>query len=184
MGYTEFLTGQNAPMPSNLSGAIDDLEDASHTFVRRWSEQALDRAGDVSKTAMVLLDFIVNELLRHQVERRGLGTYNGSPLATALLAPCGRGASGATLADQQAMVHVGAGTGGIPVCLGAPFALDLGRLLNKIKHRNPLLMNFRIDAGRHIFVVCTEHTPGGAEGIYEFDVVDFCRACKSAVSAL
>lgn len=184
MGYSEYLTGQNAPAPSNLPKAIDDLEDTSHTFVRRWSEQAFGRAGDVSETAMVLLDFIVNELLRRQVERKGLGTYTGSPFAIALSAPCGRGATGATLANQQAMVQVGAGAGAIPACLGGLSTLDLGRMLNKIKHRNPLLMNFRIDAGRHIFVVCTEHTAGGAEGVYEFDVVDFCQACKSVVSAL
>ena len=184
MGYTEYLTGQNAPAPSSLPGAIDDLEDTSHTFVRRWSERAFARAGDISKTAMVLLDFIVNELLRQQVERKGLGTYTGSAFATALSVPCGRGATGATRAHQQTMVQLGAGTGSIPASLGAPSVLDLGRILNKIKHRNPYLMNFRIDPRRHTFVVCTEHTSSGAEGIYEFDVVEFCRACKSSVNVL
>lgn len=184
MGYTEYLTGQNASAPSSLPGAIDDLEDTSHIFVRRWSEREFARAGDTSKQAMRLLDFIVNELLRQQVERKGLGTYAGSAFATALSVSCGRGTSGATLADQQKMVQFGAGAGTIPPSLGTPSVLDLGRMLNKIKHRNPYLMNFRIDAGRHIFVVCTEHTAGGAEGIYEFDVVEFCRVCKSSVNAL
>lgn len=184
MGYTEYLTGQNAPDPSNLPKAIDDFEDASHTFSRRWSEQSLARAGDISKEAMVLLDFIVNEILRLQVERKGHGTYTGSAFATALSVSCGCGTTGATLADQQAMVQQGAGNGTIPSCLGLTSDLSLGRMLNKIKHRNPNLINFRIDAGRHIFVVCTEHTGGGAEGIYELDVVDFCLACKGAVNAL
>ncbi|MBY0583395.1 MAG: hypothetical protein K2P68_10835 [Sphingomonas sp.] len=181
MGDIKFLVGQNAPASSYLPKAIDDLEDASHTFVRRWAQGSLPRAQELSDEAMVLLDFIANELLRRQVERKGLSNFTGSAFETALSEACGRGAK-ATIADQKAMVEVGPGTGLIAASLEGPSTFNLGQMLNKIKHRNPSLTNFRIDEGRHIFVVCTEHTAGGAEGIYEFDVVKFCQACKNAAS--
>ncbi len=75
MGYTHFLIGQNAPVPSSLPDAIKDLEDASTVFMIRWREGEMQRAGEVSKKAMVLLDFIVNELLREKDTRNGLDTY-------------------------------------------------------------------------------------------------------------
>ncbi|HWW46266.1 MAG TPA: hypothetical protein VNZ94_00305 [Xanthobacteraceae bacterium] len=183
MGYNaEFLIGQNAP--SNLPDAIADLEDASIVFLDRWGKGDVQRAGDVSKKAMVLLDFIVNELLRECVERKGLGTYLNSQLATEMSVLCGIGVTGTSLADQQMMCQAGIGNGRVAAHLGSPEPITLAQLLNKVKHRNRHLINFRIDNDRHIFVICPEHTSGGAEGIYEFDVEEFCEKCRSATSAL
>lgn len=133
---------------------------------------------------MVLLDFIANELLREKVKRMGLGTYPKSQFASEMSVLCGIGVTGALLADQQNMVLAGAGNGQLPTHLGTPMTLKLFQLLNKVKHRSPHLMNFRIDNGRHIFVICPEDTGGGAEGIYEFGVEEFCEKCRFAAKAL
>jgi len=133
---------------------------------------------------MVLLDFISNELLREKVKRNGSGAYANSRFASKMGVSCGAGVTNATLADQMAVVGAGAGQGQLPARLGPPVPLTLDRLLNKIKHRNPELMNFRVQGDRHIFIVCPEHTHGGAEGVYEFDVQDFCAKCREATNAL
>ncbi len=78
------------------------------------------------------------------------------------------------------MVQAGAGNGRLPAHLGAPKRIKFSVLLNKVKHRTQNLMNFRIDNDRHIFIICTEQNGGGAEGIYEFDVKEFCEKCLSA----
>ncbi len=184
MGYTEFLIGHNAPSPSSLPDAIGTLEDASTVFLNRWRKGELQRAGDVSKEAMVVLDFIAAELLREKVKRKGLGTYANSQFASKMSALCGIGVTGASLADQRNMVLAGAGNGRVPPHLGTPMTLRLFQLLNKVKHRSPQLMNFRIDNGSHIFVICPEDTGGGAEGIYEFGVEEFCKKCRLATAAL
>jgi len=184
MGYTEFLVGRHGATPSNLPEAIADLEDASVVFLSRWGKGDMQRAGDVSKDAMTLLDFIVNELLRVETDRKGTCTYAGTPFETAMTRLCGEGVTGASLTDQMRMVQAGPGNGSLPKHLGSASNLRLHQLLNKVKHRNPSLMNFRISAGKHIFVICPDKTGGGAEGIYEFDVAEFCNQCRMAAALL
>lgn len=184
LGYTEFLVGENAASPSSLPNALGDLEDASTIFLKRWTRGDHQRAGDVSAGAMLLFDFIANELLREQVKRKGLGSYSGSLFAGEMAATCGTGVTGASLADQIAVVQAGAGNGRLPTHLGVPKPLALAKLLNKVKHRNPNLMNFRVDNGSHVFLICPENTDGGPEGIYEFVVSEFCGLCRQAASAL
>ena len=99
LGYTKFLIGQNAASPSNLPDAINDLEDASTIFLSRWDRGDHQRAGEVSANAMLLFDFASNELLREQVERKGLGTYTNSQFATEMVVVCGYGVTGASLVD-------------------------------------------------------------------------------------
>jgi hypothetical protein len=184
MGYTEFLAGLNGATPSNLPTAIDDLEDASMIFLSRWNRGDILRAGEISKNAMTLFDFITNELLREMVERKGSGNYVGTRFETEMSRSCGRGVTGATLADQQGVVRAGPGNGKLPVSLDLVTGPSLQQLLNKVKHRNPNLMNFRIDTEEHIFVICTDHTYGGPEGIYEFKVSEFCGHCRIAAAEL
>jgi hypothetical protein len=184
LGSIEFLVGQNTPQPSSLPQAIADLEDTSTLFVARWNSNDFNRAAQVSKTAMALLDFIVNEFLREKTGRKGNGSYTGTTFEREMSFIIGNGVTDVTLADQVAMADAGPGYGRLPLNVGSPVDLSLERLLNKVKHRNKSLMNFRIANGRHIFVVCPEHTSGGAEGISEFDVQDFCKQCKAAASEL
>lgn len=183
MGYTEFLVGQNAPIPSDLPGAIADLEDTSTIFMQRWQQRDMVRAGDVSKRAMELLDFIANELLREKVERKGASSYTGSAFEAAMSVLAAEGVTNVTEQDHIDVVVAGPGLGTLP--LGrAQIQIDLDRLLNKIKHRKRKLANFRLQNGRHVFVICPDKTHGGAEGIYEFDVRTFCQQSDAAARAL
>lgn len=184
MGHTEFLVGSGSSAPSNLPDAIRDLEEASIIFMMRWRDNDHHRAGQITQKALQLFDFISNEILREKVERLGSGTYEGSAFQAAMKIFCGSGTTNVNLQQQQAMVQAGAGVGNIASSLGPKIELTLDRLLNKIKHRNRHLMNFRNENGRHIFLICPEYTQGGAEGIYEFDVIDFCNKCRLTVSAL
>lgn len=183
MGFTEFLVGQNAASPSSLPDAIDDLEDASTIFVQRWQKGDMVRAGEISKRAMELLDFIANEILREKVERKGASTYTGSPFEIAMSVPSGTGVTNVSGQDHLNVVQSGPGAGALPVS-GMRLLLNLDRLLNKIKHRKRTLANFRLESGRHIFVICTDQTQGGAEGIYEFDVGAFCQQCGNVAGAI
>jgi hypothetical protein len=149
-----------------------------------WQRRDFHRAGSISEEAMIHLDFVANELLREKVERVGRGLFADSALEARLGGLIGTGMTGLALTDQIAMCQTGPGNGRLPKNAGRPVELTLDRLLNKIKHRNPRLINFRIDAGRHIFLICPEHTVGGAEGIYEFDVEAFCRFCTEAAESL
>lgn len=184
LGDKYYLTGHPSPAPSNLPNAIADLEGRSIQFVRSWQRSDLGSAGRASEQAMIQLDFLANELLREKVERLGRACYHGSRFAAEMNAACGGGVTGISRAEQQAMVSAGPGRGRVPANVGTAVRLTLDRLLNKIKHRNRRLINFRIEAGRHIFLICPEQTSGGAEGIYEFDVEDFCRRCSAAAAAL
>jgi hypothetical protein len=182
VGYTEFLVGQNAATPSNLPKAITALEDASTIFADRWAKGNFQHAGDVSNNAMTLLNFITNELLRVEVARKGAGSYVGTPFSIEMARLHGLGVTNATINDHLATVQAGAGNGILPTHLGTPLSLKFNKLLNKVKHRNPNLMNFRFEGGKHIFVVCADHTSGGAEGVYEFDVAEFCSHCRTVTA--
>ena len=184
LGFTDYLAGQPSPVRSSLPKSIADLEDTSILFVQHWQRSDHGRAGRVSEQAMIHLDFVANEFLREKVERLGHGSYQGSLFAAEMNAACGSGVTGTTFAEQVNMVAAGPGNGRIPANVGTPVVLTLDRLLNKIKHRNRRLINFRIEAGKHIFLICPEHTSGGAEGIYEFDVEDFCNRCSTAAATL
>ncbi len=97
---------------------------------------------------------------------------------------CGSGITNCNHQQQMQMVSAGPGNGRIETGPEVPSDLTLDRLLNKIKHRNPHLLNFRIENDRHIFLICPDRTAGGAEGIYEFDVIDFCEKCNVATKTL
>ena len=101
-----------------------------------------------------------------------------------MLVIAGHGIAGVTLEDQLRVVEVGPGNARLPTNVGTPVTLTLHRLMNKIKHRNSQLTNFRIEAQRHIFLICPENSDGTPEGISEFDVVTFCEQCKVAASEI
>ncbi|WP_441229904.1 hypothetical protein AB7828_08295 [Tardiphaga sp. 215_C5_N2_1] len=184
MGNIDYLTGLNKSSPSNLPDSIEDLQDTSTLFIQRWISREHRRAAEVSENAMILFDYIVNEFLRECSDRQRRGTYENSAFARAMAQVAGQGLSGVTAQQQLDMAALGPGNGQLPSGIGRPVSLTLRQLLNKIKHRNRSLMNFRIDAGRHVFLICPEQTNGDAEGISEFDVASFCNYCRTAASAL
>jgi hypothetical protein len=123
----------------------------------------------------------VNEILRARDTRMAKGTYSGSPLEVELNMMRGLMTSPVTSAQQQAVINVGPGQGQLP---GQPVQITLERLLNKIKHRHHQSANFRIQAGRHIFVINVDKPNKTPDSIAEFDVADFCAHCSNAAKHL
>jgi hypothetical protein len=184
MGHIEFLIDSSQSKMNSLPEEIGNLEDYSLVFTKRWRDGDYERASDVSKHALKTLDFLANEFLRLEVDRKGEGTYHGTPFAIEMSRQCGRGVTNATRTDHQDLIKARAGNGNLPVHCAIVPSLSLHQLLNKVKHRNPNYMNFRHIHDRHIFVIGVDHTNGNPEGIYEFDIAEFCVLCRAAAAAL
>lgn len=183
MGNLSYLTGIQNNGPQSIDEALYDLENTSVLFCDAWQRVPPDfaRAARVSGNAMERLDHIVNEILRARDTRMARGTYAGSQLEAQLNIDRGLMTAPVTHAQQQAMVAAGPGLGQLP---GTPSAITLERLLNKIKHRHHQLANFRIQAGRHIFVINVDKPNKTPDSIAEFDVIEFCRHCTQAAQHL
>jgi len=83
--------------------------------------------------------------------------------------------------QQKAMIAAGPGQGQLP---GSGTQITLERLLNKVKHRHHQSANFRIQAGRHIFVINVDTLKRTPDSIAEFDVGDFCTYCGQVAEHL
>ncbi|MGE4339272.1 MAG: hypothetical protein AB7E55_25345 [Pigmentiphaga sp.] len=183
MGNISYLTGMPNNGPQSIDEALYELENTSVLFREAWQRVPADftRAARVSANAMEHLDHIVNETLRARDTRMAKGTYSGSQLEAALNIMAGVMTSPVTVAQQQAMVAAGPGHGQTP---GRPVQITLERLLNKIKHRHHQSANFRIQSGRHIFVINVDKPNKAPDSIVEFDVIEFCRHCTNAATHL
>ena len=111
----------------------------------------------------------------------GKGTYSGSPLNSSLNVVAGAITSKVSSTQQRAMIDAGPGCGQLPQP-GAEITLE--KLLNKIKHRHHQSGNFRIEAGRHIFVINVDRPDKTPDSIVEFDVEGFCARCAEAAKHL
>ena|ERR1017187_7287915 len=181
MGHTEFLVGQSGQNFSNVREAIFKLEDLSVIFMRRWSQKEMEQAGAASAEAMKCFDYIAMELFRHRDDMKSDSTYARSIFASEMLIPTGLMVAPVLISDQMAVGDAGPGEGKLPINLAAPIGIDLVTTLNKVRHRNASIANFRIENdSRHIFVICPTKQGGGADSVVEFDVQVFCTNCRSA----
>ncbi len=183
MGHISYLTGTANNGPQSIDEALYGLENTSVLFREAWQRVPPDftRAARVSANAMEHLDHVVNEILRARDTKQAKGTYSGSQLEAALNIMTGLMTSPVTAAQQQAMVAAGPGQGQTP---GQPAQITLERLLNKIKHRHHNSANFRIQSGRHIFVINIDKPNKTPDSIAEFDVIEFCKHCANAATHL
>jgi hypothetical protein len=183
MGNISFLTGGNSNSPHSLEESIYQLENTSVIFLDAWQRIPPDthRAARVSAEAMVLLDHIVNEILRGRDQLKASKSYSGSPLETQLNIDRGLMVMPVTRAQQSALVAQGPGNGMLPNP-GSPLSME--RLLNKIKHRRKDIANFRVGpSGEHIFVIAVDAPNQKPESLVEFVVNEFCHHC-SLISAI
>ncbi len=171
MGHISYLAGPGSHGPQSIEESIYELENTSVLFREAWQRTPQDfiRASRVSGKAMEHLDHIVNEILRARDTRMSKGTYSGSPFKAELNVMRGLMSSPVTSVQQQAMINAGPGQGQLP---GQPVQITLEKLLNKIKHRHHKSANFRIQAGRHIFVINVDTPNRTPDSIAEFDVAD------------
>lgn len=183
MGNISYLTGLPNNGPQSIDEALYELENTSVLFREAWQRVPPDyaRAARVSANAMEHLDHIVNEILRARDTRMARGSYSGSQLEVELNIIRGLMTSPVTVVQQHAMVAAGPGQGQLP---GQPIQITLERLLNKIKHRHHQSANFRVQSGRHIFVINVDKPNKTPDSIAEFDVGHFCKHCSSAARHL
>lgn len=176
MGHISYLTGAASSGPQSIEESLYELENTSVLFREAWQRVPPDyvRASRVSAKAMEQLDHVVNEILRARDTRMARGTYAGSQLEAELNTMRGQMSSPVTLVQQNAMIAAGPGNGNLP---GGAIQITLERLLNKVKHRHHQSANFRIQAGRHIFVINVDKPNKTPDSIAEFDVSDFCTHC-------
>jgi len=183
MGHISFLTGKLNKSHQSIDEALYELENTSVIFREAWQRVPPDltRAARVSANAMEHLDHIANEILRARDTRMAKGTYTSSQLEVELNIKRGLMISPVTAAQQQAMIDAGPGQGKLP---GQPNQITLERLLNIIKHRHHQSANFRIQSGRHIFVINIDKPNKTPDSIAEFDVINFCEHCVNAAKHL
>jgi hypothetical protein len=183
MGNISYLTGAGTGGPHSIDESIFKLESTSVLFREAWQRIPPDlvRASRVSAEAMEHLDHIVNEILRARDTRTAKCSFAGSQLESLLSVLSGLMVSPVTEVQQSAMIDAGPGNGQLP---GAPVQIPLEKLLNKIKHRHHQSANFRIDGGRHLFLVNVDKQNNKPDSIVEFDVIEFCKHCAAAASNL
>ena len=179
MANTEFLMGGGSGGPRSVEEAIFQLEKSSIAFLAYWQRVPPDliSAGRVSIEAMMLLDHVVNEILRARDALREQKLYAASALKAQLDLLQGLMVKPVTRAQQQAMINAGPGNGKLPA--GAtPTTLE--RLLTKIKHRQHGLSNFRIAANvTHFWLINVNNQNNKPDSIVEMDVIGFCTHCKN-----
>lgn len=184
MGYTEFLVA-GSPSPSiNIQDVIVRLEDLSTVFIKRWSDGSWAHAGEVSVEALRCFDLIVNSLMRARDDKKTMNAYAGSSLEIELSLDIATMASPATLAHHQAVKSAGPGNGHIPSTCPPSSPISLEKTLNKLKHRDSGILNFRIENGLHILVICPVAIGGGPDSVVEFDVATFCQRCLAAAASV
>jgi hypothetical protein len=184
MSHTEFLIGASGQRFGNLSDAIYKLEDLSTIFMKRWASGDAMQASAVSEEAMRCFDFVVGELMRARDDRKTQNIYSGSQFEAEMNRSVALMVKPVTVEEQSAIYQVGPGNGALPRRPFQPVTITLEVTLNKLKHRNGVFMNFRIDNNRHILLICPTGIGGRPESVVEFDVEDFCRRSRAAASAL
>lgn len=179
MGHTEFLIAGTGSGHQSVRESVEDLRAQSYLFCRAFGLGDHDRAGAATRVAMERFDYIVGELMRSRDDLAN-GLAGANPQYTsALNATLGMIVNPVTITEQQQVRTVGAGNGRLPAVANGPNSSKLVDVLNKVKHQNRSFMNFRIENGRHIFVVCA-HKNTKPDCVVEFDVLQFCDLCDAA----
>ncbi|MFS8112045.1 hypothetical protein QD460_10020 [Rhizobium jaguaris] len=186
MTFKNVLQGNYTSSPRDFSSNITRLEDLSMIFLRRYSQGQTEQAHNATVDAMGCLQNIVLSFLEERDSRRAKLAYDGSPFNLAMKEVTAKMVQPVTDQDQEAVCHAGAGNGRLPLHLGTPVPIHLYSTLTKLKHRHPHLINFRVEAGKHILVICpvdVGRTPG-PDSVVEFDVELFCQRCHAAAGSL
>ena len=176
MGQTNFLAGGPPANPHDIGDAIETLNASSKIFTANW-ETDFNEAGRASQQAMLCFDHIVGEILRQRDEQRNNPEYLNSTFKELLdFNKVGKMSPVSTIDEQQALTKSGAGNGKLPP---GEVPLSFEKILTKIKHRKPEVINFRVEnKSKHFFLAAINHLRGGnPDCIIEFCVADFIEHC-------
>jgi hypothetical protein len=179
----EFLVDPNGRAPRNLVDAIRRVQNASSGFIQSWISGDLNDARETSQDAFSELDYIQGELLRQRdAVKNSSATQSPSAFLVALSTPVGKITHNVTPSDRTLFIALAAGVGALP--LGLPSTpLTCEQALTKLKHRDTAVGNFRVQQpNSHILYIFTNAGMGQNASISEIDVLEFCKACKSAAS--
>lgn len=182
MGETQFLLGGGVPTAGSIYEAIEDLQNRSTIFVVAMAQGDMVRAGRVSEGVMQRFDHIVGDLMRSRDDLRAQLSPANPAFMASLSAQFGTVVKTKNRAHHIAVNNLGPGNGRVPPAAGTAAPATLELVLNKVKHQNRMYGNFRIDAGRHILVICADHPAGVPESVVEFDVEEFCQLCRKSAS--
>lgn len=173
----QFLVNQE------LSEYFCKLLNLSSGFCRSWIKEELPDAHAISEEAFVILDYIQSELLRHKDDKKNDSNWSSHPLKIALSTRVGNIVNNATT-HKQNFLKLSPGYGALPASvLAAPLTLEVA--LQKLKHRNPIAVNFSISSSHnHSLYVFTNAGMGKPDSIFELNIDDFCRVGKKAASAI
>lgn len=178
----EFLTALPQGPPRTLVEAISRLRKQSRDFTSFWNECQIEEASKVSEDAFSMLDHIQNEILRHRDIQAKSPDWSASELKQCLERHVGIIVSSLSVADKERFFSLAQGEGRLPIdCETVP--LTLAKALNKLKHRN-ILINFRLESGKHILCVFTVGGMGNSDSLCEFDVEGLCIACEATAERI
>lgn len=176
MGNMEFLISSNGESFGNIEEAIQKLKGLSYGFMAQINLRNIQEAVKISERAFECLDHIHGELLRIRDDQRDERVYDRSSFQHAMSTNSARMATIGS-AERSNNTVATPGNARFPNNLEISY-ISLEKTLNKIKHRNRKLIDFRIDAGKHILMI----RPKGE--LIEIDIIDFCENCLRAVESL
>jgi hypothetical protein len=166
------------PGNQNFREAVFGLQDASTLFVTAWAHQRHDQATRATNKAVDLVHIITGENRLRVIRGENLGYDN--PRVQAIMESADN-AQMLILNDPNQIANAWnttPGHGSLPEQYGQIQHITFERLLNKLRHRDPSRMNFRIEDGRHLWFICPyRHQTRDIEGIVKFDVGFFCEKC-------
>ncbi|MEB6677735.1 hypothetical protein [Acinetobacter haemolyticus] len=163
---------------SNLNEAIDLLEDSSSAFVTAWQQSDFETCHITSDVAFKNFDFIINEILRKRdaLDESCKDEYTNN--FKEILAK--KSAKKAEIDDitQMASIFTIQNNGHAQLPNNQIVYISLSRLLNTIKHRNTMQLNFRIQERNHILVIGANEYQNKPKSLVEFSVKEFCDSCR------
>jgi len=184
MGSTNCMTGVGGNIANTLTECVDLLQDTSIVFRHALgsSPQDMSRAGRVSGDAMRYLDHIVNEILRARDLSKADGNFDGSELKSLLRTNVALAAHPVTRQQQVELSNKGIGNGSLPA---TGSAINMEKLLNKIKHRRPADSNFRFGSqGEHFYYIAVDKTRQQPDSIVEINIDIFVELSKRIANLL
>lgn len=179
-----FLVNNSGSLPDSLPEAIRLLKNSSLGFCNSWLNEELSEAENTSEEAFGLFDHIQNELLRRKEDKKYENDWSSSPFKIILNESIGEIIKPASVTQKNEFYQLSNGEGKLPEN-SIVKDLSLMDALNKLKHRDSLLVNFKVIAvNQHKLFFFTNAGNGQPNSISTFDVSVFCSACKKAADIL
>jgi hypothetical protein len=179
---TEFLVALPSETSRSISGSIRQVRNLSAGFCRSWASGDHVDAHMTSQEAFQFLDFIYNTLLRQRDDRKGMEGWTESGFKKTLDRVVGKLLKPASEVQKSTFLALAPGSGAMPRNVGL-VDLTLEVALNKLKHHSSIKFSVSRE-GLHTLYIFTHASMQQPHTISQFDIEDFCIACKDAANTL